>query len=260
MATYSVRVRNLKKSVEHVVSSYESHGEKIAAHLELISESGLSKAEWLRLMVAPVKHLTHHTEHLDKLEHKYVQEQLDDPPVRVQRERDVRAGLDTLIAVERKLESVQGEEALVRLFGIPSVKPVQPDTLQKVLEAVSSALVQDKTPRADFFGEPVDTGKMGVLLRQCADALKQSLEHAGGEARELQDALMERDRALVLVGRLYQSVASILEGYYRMAGFEELAERIRPTSRRRRGEDIPTEPVEEPSLSTPAEEPAPASE
>jgi hypothetical protein len=57
------------------------------------------------------------------------------------------------------------------------------------------------------------------------------------EARELEDAFALRDRAIATWSDAYQGTATALEGLYRRAGWKELAEKVRPTARKVRGED-----------------------
>jgi hypothetical protein len=66
------------------------------------------------------------------------------------------------------------------------------------------------------------------------------------EARELEDAYALRDRAVAAWSDAYQGTASALEGLYRRAGWKELAEKVRPTIRKLRGEESVTDDIETP--------------
>lgn len=67
------------------------------------------------------------------------------------------------------------------------------------------------------------------------------------EAKELQDALGRRDAATNDWRDIYQSCATLLEGYLRLGKRLDLADRVRPTARRAAGLDVtpptPSEPT-----------------
>jgi hypothetical protein len=55
-----------------------------------------------------------------------------------------------------------------------------------------------------------------------------------------------RDRAITAWSDAYQGTATALEGLYRRAGWKELAEKVRPTIRKLRGDDAGADDVETP--------------
>jgi hypothetical protein len=55
-----------------------------------------------------------------------------------------------------------------------------------------------------------------------------------------------RDRAVAAWSDAYQGTATALEGFYRCAGWKELAEKVRPTVRKLRGEEAGVDEVETP--------------
>ena len=91
------------------------------------------------------------------------------------------------------------------------------------------------------FGSSFDTKTAALALDQKVQDLASHINDDDREARELETALGQRDRAAATRSNSYQGTATALEGLYRQAGFKDLADKVRPTQRKLRGEDAGAE-------------------
>ena len=96
------------------------------------------------------------------------------------------------------------------------------------------------------FGASFDSAAAASSLKAKATILDGLVADDDREARELEDAHALRDRAVAEWSDAYQGTATTLEGLYRRAGRKELAEKVRPTVRKLRGEDPGADDIETP--------------
>ncbi len=185
---------------------------------------------------------------LEKAEHDYASEQADDPPVRKARE-DANADLvqrwsDVKSQVARRFGA-----AAPREFGLEGEIPAPPDALAKQAANASKLLRAKPRTHASKLGE-FTTVAAADHLEEGQIALSKVLIDVTTEAKELQDALGVRDAATAEWSNVYQSCATLLEGYLRLGGRIDLADRVRPTVRRASGLDVSPDAPAEPGTST----------
>ena len=111
--------------------------------------------------------------------------------------------------------------------------------------------------------EPV-AGQQPIELATVADArdaelgdLEVKMAEIDGLRKQTDEALFVRGRALAKNRRVYSNVGRLLEGVYRLAGLDQLADRIRVTERSRRKkteESAAPAQAEEPDQQAPAPE------
>lgn len=110
--------------------------------------------------------------------------------------------------------------------------PTDPDPLaQKALAAA------DLIETADLGAPeiPVDRPAVAAYLRASATHVSTSLDHVSREKREEQAARLKRDEADALLRRVYAGFADALAGLASAVGLVDVAQRVRPTARRRAG-------------------------
>lgn len=253
MAELSLRVQNRLENVNHILTSIDVHGSKVQEMLLKEAKVPFDQAtlkdffSWLRSSLANQNAI------LEQKEKEYAAEQSDDAPKREERDRQFDESSAALSKVIHRIKETRGAESgrLIKEFGISPQTTKTPSKLHNAMSNTVGLLQASNEVFADDFGNSVSAKTLGDYLEKYTKALASAIEATKREERERQTALMERDHALVEWEQCYQSITTILEGLYNLSGLEELANRIRPTKRRRRGESTPTEPVNDPSLSTP---------
>lgn len=95
--------------------------------------------------------------------------------------------------------------------------------------------------------EPLKAQKMAEALEVEVTKFKKSLKDVDREEREYQAALGARDLSVEQWSLVYPNVTDALGAFYSLAGRSDLADRVRPTARRRAGqpEEADTTPTEE---------------
>lgn len=193
---------------------------------------------------------------LEKAESDYASEQADDPPIRKKRD-DVAAELgqrwsDVKNQVARRLGP-----AAPREYGLEGDLPDNPDTLAKqTANAVKLLRAKPKT-HSSRLGDFTTAGAADHL-EESQTALAAALTSVTTETKELQDALGRRDAAATDWTNVYQACATLLEGYLRLGGRTDLADRVRPTVRRASGLELTPPAPSDSGPTAPATPPPPA--
>ena len=120
-------------------------------------------------------------------------------------------------------------------LGLERALAPRPDQLALQAADVSSRLRAARAPEPDGEGVRVDLAVLADRLDAARAPLDEALAAVKREEREYQTALVERDRADEAWGRTYIGVAEIFTGLCVLAGEQELADRVRPTARKRAG-------------------------
>ncbi|WP_146662942.1 hypothetical protein [Enhygromyxa salina] len=82
---------------------------------------------------------------------------------------------------------------------------------------------------------PVDLERLRERLIEAANKLEKGLDAVERERREAQETLEQRNAASGEWARVYAGVADAFVALASLAGFDEVAQRIKPTARRRAG-------------------------
>ncbi len=233
MAQRSMQVENRVRNGEAVVASGRTHRDIIAPaaadRLDVLSAKEIAK-----IIDALCSSLELVTGALGAAEDRCVAEQADDIEPRQKRDRAVVKLLTLQIRVRSRIENALGDEGLAR-YGLDGPSPRTPNALASRLENTVNLLRSDPTELDDGLGEVLPTAKLADTLEAALAPLTEALGTLVVEERENEAALTDRDRAIIEWTLVYQSVATILSGLYRLAGRDDLAERIRPTERRASG-------------------------
>lgn len=259
MAQVSVAIQNRVKNARYVCSSVSTHVDKLSQLLA--KKLKLTEADTKKFLLALHDTLESDAQALDTKEQKYINEQADQPPAQLGRDREFQIAVGAFEHVRFQLLGLQDEQ-LLKTYGIPTVIPGTPDKLLATLQHAVPRLLKDTTPIVNealldqlvTSGVDKDQAKatasvvpayLGKLLDLRAKSLKAALDKVQREKRETQDALSERDAFLSEWANTYQGVATALEGLYRLVEQNKLADNVRPTSRRRRGEDLSETPIDD---------------
>ena len=90
-------------------------------------------------------------------------------------------------------------------------------------------------------------------LTPLSDLLASALSDVARDLRETQMAQSQRNEAVDRWRQNYSMVANLIEGLLRAAGFHHVADRVRPTRRRRAGETEPEDTLQPPIGDAPAD-------
>ncbi len=243
MASKSKQVRNQNANGAFVVSSVDTHGDDIARQLATMNH-GLAEDEQLsdtalrRYLSWFAAVLRAQNQSLAVAEETYVSEQADDPAVRAR--RDVTAAEVTAVVVRLRgrIESLFGTRGLAA-YGLEQVTPRQPQALADHTGMAIKLLREQPVQLEDPVLGRFDSAEVANGLEAALAPLVEALHDTQREKRELESALIDRNRALADWSLRYRGVAGALTGMYLLAGAEELAQRIRPTVRRLTGQEPP---------------------
>lgn len=183
----------------------------------------------------------------------------DDDPLRTERDVAKREVLDAMLSARSTVVGAFGTSFAKRV-GLVVVLEDRPDLVEKQAAGAVRLLRKAKAPKDSFAGAKVNLESVADELDAKAATLRGLLDSLDKEQREAEKTLIARDQA----GALWHGVSglggAVFEMLAEIAGEHEIAERARPTERRRAGildEDVeptggdPTEPVTDTDVSDP---------
>lgn len=242
MSKLSEQVQNQIRVSEKVVASGRTHAAKIAAELaeqakKVQGKGTKATAEAFEAVIlASADGLAKATADLRENEQILAAEKADDGPVRVARDSATGAVAGLVMLLRSTVEDHLGSAALAT-YGLGGDTPRVPAKLLNHVQNVVQLLEQNPAKVTSALGTSFDTKTAAQALKAKAAELGGHIKDDDREARELETALANRDRAAAAWSDAYQGTAATLEGLYRQAGWKELAEKVRPTQRKLRGED-----------------------
>ena len=252
MSTLGEQLQNRIRISDKVVASARTHGAKIAAILadQVIAVEGTSTpatAEAFKAVIfAFANGLEHATKTMREAEQAVAAEKADDGPIRTKRDKATHELADLLVRLRSTISDHLGTEGLAT-YGLSGETLRVPRKTLEQAHNVAQLLEKAPVKLASPFGASFDSVIAAGSLSAKATALDGLIADDDREARELEDTYAVRDRAVAAWSDAYQGTASTLEGFYRRAGWKELAEKVRPTLRKMRGEEIGAEDTETPA-------------
>jgi hypothetical protein len=154
-----------------------------------------------------------------------------------------------LIGLRDTLTGLYGP-AILAEYGLNAETPTAPDLLLQRAASVEKLLRKRpiiETPRQP--GVTLDLTALANAVKADAGRLQEKLGDVEREEREAQLTLTVKQEATAKWSTAYQGVADTITGLYEIAGRADLADRVRPTARRRAG--LPEPPDEPGSPETP---------
>jgi hypothetical protein len=174
---------------------------------------------------------------------------------RLQEERDEVAGrgYDKLISARYGLESLYKRGGFELAF-LSGATPGAPRRLVEQLGQSAKLLRQPVVERRDVKvrGFTVDFDEVADDLESEEKALRSALNRVDAAKKKADGTLLAKRKAADVLRRTLGWVGQTTEGLFRLAGEDELAERIRTSTRR---PSRPTEPPEEAAPDSPVPEP-----
>lgn len=166
---------------------------------------------------------------------RFFKEQSDDQEAILKRGQTLETTRTKVMALKNSLEGSYGSTVLVDL-GLAGETPDDPTTLYRLLKAAAHVLEQGKKlpePRDPLFPSwSVDALK--TCLQNLWQPLETAVEVARLEARETQDAQIDRRSAMQNLNQAIIAFNGIVESIARLVGEIEIANRVRPAGGRPR--------------------------
>ncbi|QDG50578.1 hypothetical protein FIV42_07470 [Persicimonas caeni] len=241
MSAQSIQIINRTKQARVVADAGEVHAPKVVAELagELDGLAGFDGAQLVPMTQAGVLLLLSVTDEMEELDMRYASECAQDEVARARRDVCVAEARKLVMDARDHTRSTLGEGGPSK-YGLPSVTPRQPDRLLAELDNVLHRLEEYPVRQSGHFGATFDSAAMHEEVSRVRDDLAVALDTLGIERRETERAMLERDAAVARWERIYRGVAGQLSSLFIMAGHDELAKRVRPTTRRAAGLDAPS--------------------
>lgn len=227
----SKQVANHIATARTVVSSVEHHAPIVIGPLEQELKNFTSVTTYFsELLQGLSTYLKEVTQNMQNADIALAQERADDPQFRETRDKAVQ-NLTKLIS---RIKSVL-PDSLMAQYGINSTTPYDPDELinygLKIL-----GLLKEKpeliNSTGDNFNLIIDVNSIIEILTRSINDLTNSLNDVKRDEREAQVSLGNRNQKIAEWKNAFVGVASILAGFYQLAGRVDLADRIRPTTRK----------------------------
>jgi hypothetical protein len=240
----SKQVANHIATARTVLSSVEHHGPIVIGPLEQELKKYVPVAtNFSELFQGLSTYLNEVTQNMQNADIALAQERADDPQYREKRDNAVQELTKTISRVKEILP-----DSHLSQYGLDGTPPSSPDGLinygLKIIGLLKEKPELLNPPEYSFIQFNVDF--VIEYLTACINNLSESLIDVKREEREAQATLENRDQKIAEWKSAYVGVASILAGFYQLAGRIDLADRIRPTVRKTSGAGKETEPVTEP--------------
>jgi hypothetical protein len=180
-------------------------------------------------------------------------ERSEDDDARAKRDQAAGNARGGLFSVRDAASSAFGADILSTI-GLSGRIPEQSEALLTFTRNVATTLPALATrPSANSFVQ-LDVVVAAAELTLLSDVLASALTGVARDMRETQMAQSQRNEAVERWRQNYSMVANLIEGLLRAAGFHHVADRVRPTRRRRAGETEPEDTLEPPIGDAPADD------
>lgn len=149
-----------------------------------------------------------------------------------------------VIRTRSAILSAYGPEVVAR-YGLSGETPDNTDALVQYAASAQEALETKPFPEPgegyDDEGIVLDRARLALLLGQDRDMVRAAQQAIARELREEQAAVATRNRAVEELQEVYSAVADGFAADASLAGLHPIADRVRPTARRREGKPEPTD-------------------
>jgi hypothetical protein len=231
----SKQVVDRKKSADVVAAAADVHATRVAKAVEVALSPFLEKGEQMPdvkgLSVLVGKWLSNKSAAMTTADEAHIHELSDDDPVRQARDEAQAALSDELVELREWMTGLFGARA-VRSLGFSAETPRDPAALSQFAGEVCKSLKEKEFPapkRAEVNWSPA---KEATKIEQLRSKLATAIADVAREAREAQGTLANKNAALAEYDDAFRRASPFLEGLFTLAGETDLANRVRPSTRR----------------------------
>ena len=241
MQRQSVAVLDLITITDEVVTSIETHGVTVTAHLdEQAKRAATQEAEGdsapnFRANMSYTKDtLIASAQKMADADTRHVNQLADVIGLRQERKELQQDVYDHVTTLRTTFDTLYGPGQAFVLAGIEGPTARKAKKLVRQANLAIGRLEQPglELPPHDIGGVQLDLENLAADLRAKVERLSAVLAAQQRALRVAQETRKEKNRAKESHERLLLWSARTLEGYYQLAGEQELAERIRPATRR----------------------------
>lgn len=241
MANMSILVANRTFQARYALSSLTTHGDEVvqgllAQNRDLPPERRLDENELRRLLDWLGAIIEHKTGALDAAEIKYMSRQADAPGLRTRRDAAVPVLIAGLLQVRARIKDVLGMTG-VTMYALRGRVPRRAVAVAAYAAVVIELLRKQPRVVSDRLDGVLDTTVVAGALEKAWTPLRQVLDELQRAKHARAGAMVQRDAQVSEWHEVYQGGATAVVGLYRVAGQLELAQRVRPTHRRRTGQE-----------------------
>ncbi len=230
MAELSRAVTLSVRSADAVVAAATTHASTVRGALSKTLGAGAGDAAVV-LLQAGATSLKGSKETLLSAETAHVIELSDDIPVRKERDAARVALREELVRLRPTVEAAAGVDYLARI-GLLGITPDDPSEMQRQAAVVSAGLRREALPPSLLPGYALPAAELATRLDEKARRMGAAMEAINREAKENQETLQKRDRALAEFNTVFRAVANLTSVLLASGGEDGLAARVRPSARR----------------------------
>lgn len=236
MAKVSQAVQDRFKIATTVISALDFHAVEVIGVLnERLFPGGDAAFDVACVLSAHRDLLIRVRDQMQVADEELTAEAADDKQYRDARD-DANARLTAAVESARAMLEAAYDESLLTFYGLVEAPPRAPGLLKEYAEKVVVCLRHRPLEQSSPYGFSIDLGLLADKIETELIPLSVALEDIEREVLEIRQALDARNRAMVMFDETYESVAEVIHGYFLLARRPDLAELVRPTSRRRRGQ------------------------
>lgn len=238
MLSLSKMVNNRKVTGERVGLAMDCHGPECipAADAKINAGNDVSEPVTLQPLFGAMKQLlSNANEAIVRSDLDVAQEAADDPQFRLLRDDATGEIIEINSNVKKSISGAYGD-AILSEYGFAGELPLNPDQMVTYGKNVVELLRAKPFTRALKPGlAALDPQSIAAVIESSVLKLENALGNIKTEEKELEFAVRERTRAIAEWQETYIFVATIVSAVFRFAGRADLADRVRPSSKRESG-------------------------
>ncbi len=218
------------RSAEAVTAAATTHAPTVETAVAKLM--GAKAGEAARtLLTAAATTLTGAKNKLHSAEAAHVVELADDIPVRKERDEAVDEVRAIMVDMRRTLDAV-APRSYIQAIGLAGGTPEDPTLLRRQAVLVAGGLEREPVPPSRLPDYTFPAAATAKQLRLAAGRLEGALSGIARETKENQESLIKRDQVMDEFDTVFRTVANVTSTLLAAGGEEELARRVRPSSRR----------------------------
>ena len=220
-----------QKSAQDVIASGKTHKVMIAS--EMAKAFGEDIIPAVELIIDRTSaDLSAKTEAMVAADDAHLAELRDDPSQRTERDNLTDELHDRTVTVRGQLDALFGPEYVTRT-GFEGDTPDDAVALLRLVKTVLTNLVEIKPPESRVPGYTFDATVWQKQLSEPLDRLDALVTKVAEEERQAEATLTAKHASISEFDRAFSCTASLISTLLEIAGEDELADRVRPSTRRK---------------------------